>query len=875
METIKNLSLSFLHYWIAFVERFRYAVVIFFALFILFAINYTANNLGMNTSTTDMLSPELLWRQLDIEYTKKFPYTADNIVVVIEARTPDQAQDAATKFHSALIANPDLFTDIYYPNGLPLFKDSALLYLDKPELHDLSDNLAVVQPFLARLTDDQSLRGLFGMISEAIDAIEDGEKVDLKALLEQINIALIAGQYQQPFRLSWQNMMRGETEESSVYREFLILQPVMEYSSLFPAEEAITALRNLARDLELEKEFDARLRLTGNAVLAHEDLLSVTRGTEIAMVVALIMVTLIMSLGLGSIRLVFATLVTLVTGLITTAAFAALAVGELNLISVAFAVLYIGLGVDFAIHYCLRYRELRFQGQIQKDAIASSSSDVGGALLLCALTTAIGFFAFIPTSYLGVAQLGIISGGGMFISLIITMTLLPAILSIIPHKELKHSRLSVTSDKYRQYLLLPIKHAPGIRITFAVIAVVFLYLLTQVKFDPNTLNIQDPDNESVQTYKDLLSDRDTSPWTGIILLDDRDEAARVKSKLEVLPLVDKVLWIEDFIPEDQDDKLFIIDEMYLLLGEISPPKPYVPLDSDEQFKSISSLLEKLSSMENIETVDELPGLRDNLRDYTEYLSILDDKIKVEALNDLETSLLASLPPRLETLQRSLAAEPVSYEQLPETLISRWQSSSGTYLLEIYPRENIQDNDSLRRFVNQIKSADQRIIGTPVISIEASDAVVESFQQAFLYAFIAIMVFLVVLLDRKKDVLYVIAPLLIAAICTGGISFLLGISFNFANIIALPLILGIGVDSGIHILHRFRTALPADHNLLATSSARAVFVSAMTTMCSIGALAVSPHLGTASMGILLTIGVGMTIVAMLIFLPSLLASELNK
>ena len=792
----------------------------------------------------------------------------------MKLKTPDQAQDAATKFHTALVAEPDLFTDIYYPNGLSLFKNSALLYLDRSELHDLSDNLATIQPFLARLTDDQSIRGLFGMISEAVDAIDDGEDVDLSALLEQINIALIAGQYQQPFRLSWQNLMRGDTEESSVYREFLILQPVLEYSSLFPAEDAITQLRNLAQDLELEIEFDARMRLTGNAVLAHEDLQSVTRGTEIAMTLALIMVTLIMSLGLGSFRLVFAILVTLITGLITTAAFATLAVGELNLISVAFAVLYIGLGVDFAIHYCLRYRELRFEGLDQQVAITSSSSDVGGALLLCALTTAIGFFAFIPTSYLGVAQLGIISGGGMFISLVITMTLLPAILSIIPHKNMRHSRFLSTSNKFKTYLFLPIKHSRGIRITFAIISIVFLYLLVQVKFDPNTLNIQDPDNESVQTYKDLLSDRDTSPWTGVILLDDPNEVTRVKSKLEALPLVDKVLWIEDFIPEDQDDKLFIIDEMYLLLGEMSQPTPYVPLDSDEQMKSILSLLDKLSLMENIDSVDELPGLKDNLRDYTEYLSILNDEVKVEALNNLEKSLLASLPPRLETLQRSLAAEPVSYEELPDSLISRWQNSSGTYLLEIYPRENIQDNDALRRFVSQIKSSDPRVIGTPVISIEASDAVVEAFQQAFLYAFIAIAVFLVILLDRKKDTLYVIVPLLIAAICTGGISFILGIQFNFANIIALPLILGIGVDSGIHILHQFRTALPDDQNLLATSSARAVFVSAMTTMCSIGALAVSPHLGTASMGILLTIGVGMTIVAMLIFLPSLLASELK-
>jgi hopanoid biosynthesis associated RND transporter like protein HpnN len=597
MNFIKNLAINFLHYWIGFVEKYRYIVIGFFIVFTVLAIGYTADNLRMNTSTTDMLSPDLSWRQLDIDYTKKFPHTGNNIVVVIEAPTPDQAQDAAKVYFSQLESRTDIFNDIYYPNGLSLFKDSALLFLDRHELHDLSDNLATIQPFLARLTEDQSIRGLFGMLSEAVDAINDGEKVELGPLLEQINLALIAGQYQQPFRLSWQNLMRGDVKATSVYREFIILQPNLDFSSLFPAEPAINLLRDIAEDVQLEQIYDARLRLTGNAVLSHEDLQSVTRGTEIAMSLALVMVTIIMLVGLGSFRLVAITLVTLITGLIATATFATFAVGELNLISVAFAVLYIGLGVDFAIHYCLRYRELRLQGQDKPDAIKSSSTDVGGALFLCAITTAIGFFAFIPTSYLGVAQLGLISGGGMFISLIITMTLLPALLSIVPHKTMRGEKTLQLSKERRALLLIPIKQARGIRITFSVMSAVFLYLLFQNYFDPNTLNIQDPDNESVQTYRDLLADRDTSPWTGIILLDERTEVLTVKSKLENLPLVDKVVWIEDFIPEDQDEKLFIIDEMYFLLGELPPPQPYAPLDTLEQEKAIAGLLDKLNVLE--------------------------------------------------------------------------------------------------------------------------------------------------------------------------------------------------------------------------------------------------------------------------------------
>ena len=208
------------------------------------------------------------------------------------------------------------------------------------------------------------------------------------------------------------------------------------------------------------------------------------------------------------------------------------------------------------------------------------------------------------------------------------------------------------------------------------------------------------------------------------------------------------------------------------------------------------------------------------------------------------------------------------------LTDRWYNRSGErYLIEIYPSENIQDNDAMRRFVEQLQAADSRVVGSPVVNIEASDAVIKAFKQAFSYALLVITVFLLILLGHKRDSIYIVASLLTAAILTGGLSVLLDIPLNFANVIALPLILGIGVDSGIHILHRFRTAMPRDRSLLGTSSARAVVVSSMTTMGSIGNLAFSPQLGTASMGKLLTIGVAMTLICMLFVLPSLLASQL--
>ncbi|MFT7461613.1 MAG: hopanoid biosynthesis associated RND transporter like protein HpnN [Planctomycetota bacterium] len=875
MQQLRNSALTFLKNWTSLVQRFDLWVVFFSIILAVVALIYTKNNLGMNTDTKDMLSAELRWRQLDLEYEKNFPQYTDNILVVVEAITPDQALDAANLLYRKLLNEKELFKSVYYPNELSIFKESALLFLDINELQDLADNLATIQPFLGRLTQDQTLRGLFTMLEDAIDAREDGDDIDIELLLTQINDAIDATRQKQPYRVSWHKLMSGEDDNAdTLYREFILLQPNLDYSNLLPATLHMERLRQLSHELDLSDGIGANIRLSGSAALSHEDLLSVTRGTEIAMVLAFTMVSIIMLVGLGSIRLVIVTLITLVFGLILTAAFATLTVGSLNLISVAFAVLYIGLGVDFAIHYCLRYRELRFEGQDNITAINDSSLNVGSSLFLCASTTAIGFFAFMPTDYDGVAELGWISGGGMFISLIVTLTLLPALLNLLP---LSNNLKPVTKNLAKRFAwlyVLPFTHSRQIKLISLAAVIILLGFITQVRFDYNTLNLQDQSNESVQVFQELLADADTSPWTGIILGNGKADALAIVKKLQQLPLVEKILWLSDFIPEDQDEKLAIIEEMDLLLGDLTSSPQNSNLNDQERLEILNRFSVKLQNSSLTISDPLLLTLQQNLSSFVAASRNENSDVLAKQMSRFERSLLDSLPGRLETLTASLNADYISEDSIPLELSQRWYNKEGDrYLIEIYPGENIQDNDAMRRFVDQLQAADPRVVGSPVINIEASDAVISAFQQAFSYALLVITLLLLILLVHKRDSVYIIASLLTAAIFTGGLSVLMDIPLNFANVIALPLILGIGVDSGIHILHRFRTALPADNSLLNTSSARAVVVSAMTTMGSIGNLAFSPQLGTASLGKLLTIGVAMTLVCMLFILPSLLASQL--
>ena len=549
--------------WVEFVERNNIALIIGIILLTLSSLFYIKNNLGMSTSTTDMLSEELPWRKLDIEYEKLFPQFLDNILIVIESETPDQASDSAKKLYDALNADPKLITDIYYPSLLPYFRQSAFLFLDQDELQDLADQLAQIQPFLGTLLQDKNLRGLFNMLADALQAKEDGEEIDLKPLLIEINRTLEDRNYQ----VSWQRLMDINKETKSIYREFIMLQVEESDTEFLPGDAVIEHIRSTINAINLDND-TVNIRLTSGTVLSNEELQRVSEANIQAIAISILLVATILTLGLGSVWLVFACLLTLLMGLITTTAFATLTVGELNLISVAFAVLYIGLGIDFAIHLTLRYRERILLTSKTDGALKIALSNIFRSLVLCAITTAIGFYSFIPTDYQGVAELGWIAGSGMFISILYTFTLLPALLSLSPYKP---NQKSINNNGYAVLSLLsklPYQYPQHILIITALISIGILFQIDKLNFDFNTLNLQNPENESVQTYRDLLNDSDTSPWNSVLLKQSRYEALKSKQQFEQLKLVEDVIWLEDLVPKEQEDKLFIIDEMNLFMGPL-------------------------------------------------------------------------------------------------------------------------------------------------------------------------------------------------------------------------------------------------------------------------------------------------------------------
>ncbi|UCG11269.1 MAG: MMPL family transporter [Deltaproteobacteria bacterium] len=837
------------------------------------AFFYTLNNLSIRTDTGKMLSERLPFRRSWRACKKAFPQQVKTMLVVVDATTPDLAEDASTVLATHLKQRTDLFKTVYLPGGDKFFQEHALLYLSPDELEDLADNLARVQPFLSKLARDQSLRGLFNLLARATEAVRKGEDLDLAPMFDGVGQATRAILNQSHYQLSWHELMLGGVEGPLKRRRIIMAQPRRDIDELLPAAKAMGEVRRLANQLGLNGSQGVRVRLTGEVALECEELLSVSRGATIAGILALIMVGMVLFLGLGSPRLVFATLATLLTGLIWAAGFATVAVGHLNLISVAFAVLYIGLSVDYAIHFCLRYRELIQLGHAHKGALRGAGQDVGSSLVLCAVSTAIGFYAFLPTAFIGVSELGLIAGTGMFISLVANLTVLPALLTLMPlsRKAIPDNRL--VQRLGTRLLGLPLHHVGAVRVGAIVLGLAGLSLLPQVRFDYNPLNLRDPDTESVSTFTELLEDSRFSPWSITVISEDRETVRDQVLRLREVDLVERSLTVHSFVPQQQEEKLKIISEIGLILspqflesGQRSPP------GIEEQVAALRGLLEELERFLEQRRGDLLTDSAERLyRDLKQFQAGLQNQERAsESLANLEASMIGSLPARLNTLRSKLAAESVTMDDLPEDLEARWVTKDGRYRIEVFPRENVNDNDALDRFVAAVRTVAPDATGPAVISLEAGRAIVKAFQQALLSALVAITVLLLILLKRKSDTLLVLLPLVLAGVFTGAASVVLNIPFNFANVIALPLLLGIGVDSGIHMVHRFRTDPPESGNILWTSTARAVLFSTLTTFCSFGNLAFSSHRGVASMGLLLTIGMGFTLLCTLVVLPALLA-----
>jgi hypothetical protein len=719
------------------------------------------------------------------------------------------------------------------------------------------------------LARNYHLEGLFGIIGQALNRHDHALPMDLNPILLAIDDLLKNQLLGQSHYLSWQNILssdnyKDEEAQTRLNRTIVIAKPTMHFDEMLPADVALSAARGISHEIMAENP-SVSIRITGETALEHEELESVTKGATFSGLLSLVLVFAIQWIGLRSVKLLITTYIVLVMGLILTAGFAAITVGHLNVISIAFASLYIGLGVDYAVHICLHYREGKADGLSNSEAILISIRDVGSSLFLCALATAIGFFAFIPTDYAGVSELGIISGGGIFIGLIISLTVLPALFSVFSVNNVKPIRSPLTPAFI---ITFPFRFSTGIKVVSVLLGIGACLLLTGLSFDYNPINLRDPHSESVVAIKELLKSKTDSPFALTALANNLEAADGITAQLKQQPSVHETITLARFVAKDQDEKLATIEDLNLMLGG-----QLQNFDSTLDTANQQAALIKFNDALKKAIAEKSPNVPQQtlqqLQQRVEaFIKQADSTLTpADSYIQLEKNILGLLPFTIERLRTSLTATAFGLDDLPAEIRSHWISASGLYRVLITPEKDQNQPDNLKEFVTQVQAVDNTVSGLPIINQAGGDAIVKAFIKAFSGAFIAIVLLLLLMYRSVRKTLLIIMPLLLAALLTGATNVLLDNPFNFANIIALPLLLGMGIDSSILIMHRHHSSSGEDENLLQSSTTRGIIFSSITTLCSFSSLAFTAHQGLASMGLVLAIGLTFTVMCSLIVLPA--------
>jgi hopanoid biosynthesis associated RND transporter like protein HpnN len=830
-----------------------------------------ATRFALNTDVVALFPQDLPWRQTEVAMDRAFPQRVDLIAVVVDGATPDVAERAAASLAQALVARPALIRSVSRPDADPFFRRNALLFLDETEVRSATERIIAAQPMLGTLAADPSLRGVGRTLELLAEGLRrgEGDPTVLRPALAAVAGSAEAAAAGRLAPLDWATLFTGRTPDPLSLRRFILVKPVPDYGALAPVSAATEAVRAEAARLGLTPENGVRVRLTGDLVMGDEEFSSVFGGAIAENLLSLLSVAVLLWMGLRSGRLIFPILGTLVLGLPVTAAFGLLAVGPFNPLSIAFAVLFIGFGVDFGIQYavCLREQRHRLQDQTLRPALVAAAGTAGEGIALAALALGVGFLAFLPTDYRGLSELGLIAAAGMLIAVLISLTTLPAWLVFTrprPEREGVGYAMLAPLDRFLT------REARSVAAAALLVGLGCAALLPLLRFDTNPLNLRNPKTEAVATFRELMRSRETTPNIIEALAPDLPAAQALARRLEALPEVAGTATLASFVPEAQPAKLALIEDARDLLGLTLEPPEVAPAPDDAAVraalgKAAAGLRDAAGPLVRAAASQGEGGLAAEAGRLATALGHLAEGPEA-GRNRLAAALLPGLDATLGTLRLALAARPVTLETLPRSLVADWVAPDGRARVEIRPRDLSDRSEAMAGFARAVQSVVPGATG-PAISVQASAHTIQTaFLRAGLIATGLTLALLLLTLRSWRLALLAMAPLALAGLLTLATCIAIGMPLNLANIIALPLLFAQGVAFDIYYVAAWRNG---ERSLLPSSLTRAVLYSALTNGTAFGTLALSDHPGTASMGVLLTMSLLYALAAVMLTLPALL------
>jgi hopanoid biosynthesis associated RND transporter like protein HpnN len=833
---------------------------------------YVAKHFKINTDVSGLVENSAQWAALSEAKDKAFPQRASSLLVVVEADAPELADAAAAKLAQALQADSREFSAVSQPAGGPFFQHNGLLFPPTATVLSTTGQLVQARPLVNQLAKDPSLAGLAGTLTTTLQLPLTIGQVKLPQMAHLLGSAanvvdqVLAGK---PAAFSWRALVDKDSATKPAFA-FITVQPVLNFAALRAGASASEAIRATAASLHLDTEFGARVRLTGEQPLADEEFASVQDGAALNGVITIIVVLAILWLALRSGKLIGATLITLVIGLLITAALGLLMIGSFNMLSVAFMVLFVGLGVDFGVQFGVKYREERFQDERLDAALLKTARTIGVPLTLAAIAVAESFFSFLPTAYKGLSELGQIAGVGMFVAYVCNMTVLPALIRVFnPAGERASPGFAFLApvDKWLA------EHRKPVLICTLIVVVGATPLLLHLRFDFNPLHLKDPHTESMAT---LLALKD-SPVISIndvsVLAPSLEEADKIAARLSKLPEVERATTLSSLIPDDQQAKLMLISSAAQQLLPALTQQPATPVTDEVRVQTLKRAANQLAL-----AASDHPGPGPGAAEAKHLSDSLTKLANATPATRDNAERAFSLPLKLAFAQLTRLLQPssITRENLPPEMVRDWVAPTGQAIVDVAPRvpPGVDPNDDvmLARFAHAVKAAEPNAIGGPISILHSANVIIFAFLQAAAWSVLLITVLLWITLRNFGDVLRTLIPLLVSALVTLELCVVFGIQLNFANIIALPLMLGVGVAFKIYFVMAWRAG---QTGLLHSSLTHAVLFSAATTATAFGSLWLSHHPGTSSMGKLLALSLFCTLIGAVVFQPVLMGKPRAK
>jgi len=884
MRNLNRLSQQFFKLIWRLVSTFPRATVAVAAILALCSALFSFLYLGLNSDQDRLVSPEAPFHKRYLAHIKNFGDQEYLYVVILTGETEDgmrRAEQFAEVLAGRLKKSPELIHAIYYRLSTNDLGPGALYYASLKELKTLTETITFLAPPIKAWLQDGSISDLLNSISNLLETGPSalaGADPELSArFLGKLS----------DFTQTIENELAGSKEDSDLLqvgldetryfftanKRLLVMKilPDKNFSTLDVIGKPLEAVRTALQ--ETRKEFpDVQAGLTGRPVLQADEMRTTNQDMTRASIIAVIVVAVMFIIFLHGWLRPLLIVVTLLMATAWTFGFALITVGELNLLSIVFVLVLVGIGVDFGVHIVTRYVESGNAGMNVEDSIRISLLRTGPGVLLGCLTSVCAFYAVLGSEFRGLAELGLIGGTGVLFCLIAMVTVLPALLLLTGKRSL-FAKLKPRVIRMR--FLERVSSHPLILLMFlAAVSLASLPGLFETTFSYNLLKLQAKGLEAVEYENILINDSDESTWYAIFTAPSLERVKQLVNRIEKLPGVGSVESILQYIPEKQKEKAELLHQASQALKGIDvSQEDRAPVDASRLIESLDRLSLKMEDLEEklfaAGAKNELAVISQAIKNLQDSVGILKkDPSSAQRLGGLQKKLYEDLVKSLGKLESLLQSEGVTPQDLPPAIRHIFVGKDGRFQIKVNPNENVWEFDKLNQFVSRLRTIDPEVSGVPVGVLESARLMRRTFLSAAGITLILVSLLLWFASGSLTAVMLTLLPLGVSILWLLEFMGLIGLNFNLANFFAIPILIAIGVDGGVHFLARWKE-LEGRESLFSTTTPTAVTLSFMTTMIGFGGLLFAHHRGLASLGAVMVLGSLFGALSCLLVLPAIL------